>query len=164
MELVNFHQRNNNLTSSSVGHVFWDLLEWSSLSTSLSTALLGGSLACLQILQGGFSGGWSNTALFWSSLSDVFQRSSYNSSLNLVGTAGALFGCSLGKSLLMKTSPCLGPDKLGCLFSLDSQTVCLRRSEPDGLAVTTNHEFPISRINPVLRKSAKFSCATQRDQ
>ena len=121
-----------------------------SLSLALSSSLLSGGLLCLHFLQSGISGGCSDTALLRGSLSDVFQGSTNNGSLNLVGTTSSLLGCGLRKSLLVKTSPCLSPNKLGSLFSLDSQAVGLRSSEPDWLSVTTDHKLTISRVNSVL--------------
>jgi hypothetical protein len=150
-------------TSATSTHVLGYLLECSSFgNSSLTTTLrLVGSLAGLDLLQGSISLCGSEGVLLSSLLLDVLQRGSNNGPLDLVSSATALLGDSISNPLLVKTTPCLGPHKLGSLFPLKCKTVGLGGAEPDGLSVTADHKLSISRINPELGESANFSCNTR---
>ena len=126
---------------------------------SLSTRLaLVGSLASLDFLQSRLSLRRPKVTLLSSLLSDIVQRSTNHSALDLVGAAGALLGGGFRKTLLVKTAPGLCPDQLGGLFALHRQAVGLAGSHKDGLAVAADHELAIAGVNSVLRESAQFSC------
>lgn len=133
-------------------------------SVALSSTLgLVGSLLRLQFFQGSFSLCGTDLTLLGSLLLNLVQRRTNDGSLYLAGTGSLLLGGRLGDSLLVQTTPSLCPYQFGGLLTLKGKTVGLGGPQPDGLAITTDHEFPISGVNTVLRKSTEFSCQREKN-
>lgn len=132
----------------------------SSSSTSLSSSLLilSGSLSSLNFLDGSISLSRSNLGLDSSLLLDIIQTQTDNSSCNLVHTTGALLCGGLSQSLLVETTPCLGPYKLGRLFTLEGKGTSLGGSEEYRLSVTTDEKTSVSGVNSVFGKCTKLGC------
>jgi hypothetical protein len=64
----------------------------------------------------------------------------------------------------METTPGLCPAKFRSLFTLQSETSCLGRAEPNGLAITADKELSVARIDPVFGKSTQFGYSLQNEE
>jgi len=154
------HSNNLSLGSTTLSlstHVLWHLLEClPNLSFVFAGTRLGlvGRLSVLQFFEGSCLRGRADFALLRRLLFDVFQRCANDSPLHLARTTISLFRGGFSQAFLVETSPSLRPHQFGSLFTLDGETVGLGRTQPDGSAIATNHEFTISGINSVLGKSA----------
>ena len=139
----------------------WDLSLLSSTTTrsSPTRGALGlvGRLSGLDFLNRRFSLSTPHIRLHSSLLLQIIQAQSHDGPGNLVRPTNPLLGGSLRKSLLVETTPCLGPHELGRLFALLGEGVGFGGSYEYGFSITTDEEGSISRVDPVLGEGAKFS-------
>ena len=141
------------------GDVLWHLVPLSS-SHTISSTLLGLSLtSCLsglELLERSLSLSSPDLWLHARLLLKIVETNSHHTSLHLVQLTSALLGGGLGESLLVETTPCLGPYELGWLFALNGQGVGFAGAEEDWLSVAADEELAVSWVDSVFWQSAQF--------
>jgi len=126
------------------------------LFASTSCLCLVGFLAILEFLNGSGLRVLAQRRLLCRLFLDVFECGTNDSTLDFTGSSTTFFGGCFGDSLLVQTTPGLRPYQFGRFLALDGQTKRLGGTQPQGLAVTANHQFSMTGINTVLRESTEF--------
>ena len=139
--------------------ILGDLVDLSrTLNGLLSRLALVGGLTGLDLLEGGITLCRTDLRLLCGALADIIERKTDNGTGDLVGAGTALLDNGIGGSLLVQTTPGLGPYKLGGLLPLHGKAEGLGSAEEDRLAITTDEKLTVTGVDTVLGKSTELGC------
>lgn len=119
-------------------------------------ALLGGGtglLLLLALLNGGGSGGGPRLRSHRSLLLDHIEGGADDGSLRLDGSAGSLLGNFLRDTLAVLSSEKNGPGDATGVLALEEKRLGLAVLESEDLAVASDVEFTLARVNSLARES-----------
>ena len=125
---------------------------------ALGGTLFGLALAVLQFFQSSGLRFGSNFRATGNFLFDIFETGSDDGTLDLSHLAGLFLGGGFRHALFVEPTPRLGPSEFGRFFALNCETVGFGSAQPDRTSVSTDHEFPVARVDAVLGECAQFGC------